>query len=151
MSQIKNLIFLQPRTPNEWNLYHVNGRGLEFHIATLAQPSSSVSKWNLASTLDWTHGTQRLDTTLLVPKIPRHDTMWLFLIGIFKRTCLCSIITRWLGWAHKQNHGCSKFCDIRHSQTRLGRIQLSRWCCPCSRWRAHRAFIIVVSETGGLT
>ena len=27
--------------------------------------------------------------------------------------------------------------DRRHSQTRLGRIQLSRWC-PCSKWRAHR-------------
>ena len=25
----------------------------------------------------------------------------------------------------KQNHGCSKVCDKRHSQTRLGRIQLS--------------------------
>ena len=25
-------IFLQPRTPNEWNLYHVKGRGLELHM-----------------------------------------------------------------------------------------------------------------------
>ena len=111
----------------------------------------SVSKWNIASMLDWTHGTQRLAITLLAPKIPRHDTMWLFFIGICKSTCLCSTITRWLGWVHKQNHGCSKFCDRRHSQTNLGRIQLSRWCCPCSRWRAHRAFVIMVSETWGLT
>ena len=99
------------------------------------------------ASMDWTHETQRLGTTLLDPKIPRHDTTWLFLMGICKRTCLGSTITRWLGWAHKQNHGCSKVCDRRHSQTRLGRIQLSRWCCPCSRWRAHRAFIIMVSET----
>jgi len=89
--------------------------------------SSSVSKWNTASTLEWMHGTQRLGTTLLAPKIPRHDTTWLFLMGICNRTCLCSTITRWLGWAHKQNHGCSKACDRRHSQTCLGRIQLSRW------------------------
>jgi len=60
---------------------------------------------------------------------------------ICKLTCLYSTSTHWLGWAHKQNHDCSKVCDRRHSQTRSGRIQLSRWCCPYSRWRAHRAFI----------
>jgi len=27
------------------------------------------------ASMDWTHGTQRLGTTLLAPKIPRHDTM----------------------------------------------------------------------------
>ena len=66
-------------------------------------------------------------------------------MGICKRTCLCSTITRWLGWAH------NKFCDRRHSHTGLGWIKLSRWCCPCRGWRAHRAFIIMVSETWGLT
>jgi len=34
--------------------------------------------------MDWAHGTIRLGTTLLVPKIPRHDTMWLFLWGYVK-------------------------------------------------------------------
>ena len=48
------------------------------------KPSSSVSKWNIASTFDWTQGTQTLGTTLLAPKIPRHDTMWLFLWGYVK-------------------------------------------------------------------
>jgi len=30
--RILKLIFLQPRTPNEWNLYHVNGRDPEFYM-----------------------------------------------------------------------------------------------------------------------
>ena len=119
---------------------------LPLDSTTSAQTNATVSYWE-----DGIDGTRRLGTTLLAPKIPRHDTMWLFLMGLCKRTCLCSTITRWLGWAHKQNHGCSKVCDRRHSQTRVGRLQLSRWCCPCSRWRAHRAFIIMVSETWGLT
>ena len=102
------------------------------------------------ASMDWTHGPIDLALHSWPPKIPRHDTVWLFLMGICKRTCLCSTITRWLGWAHKQNHGYSKVCDRRHSQTRLGRIQLSRWCCLCSRWREPRAFIIIKSETKGL-
>jgi len=80
----------------EWRLwrFHFSARR---STATLTQTSSSVSKWNISSSMDWTHGTQRLGTTLLAPQIPRHDTMWLFLMGICKRTCLCSTITRWLG------------------------------------------------------
>jgi len=102
-------------------------------IPLLAPKQTLLLVTEKVALMDWTHGTQSLGTKLLAPKIPRHDTMWLFLMGICKRTCLCSTITRWLGWAQKQNHGCSNFCDRRHSQTRLGRIQLSRWCCPCSR------------------
>lgn len=29
---------------------------------------------------------------------------------------------RWLGWAEKQNQGCSNFCGRRYSQTRWGQI-----------------------------
>lgn len=76
----------------------------------------------------------------LGPKISRHYTLWLFLVGICKTMCLCSTITHWLGWAQKQNSGCCNFCGRRHSHS-WGQIQLSSWCYPCNRWRAHRAFI----------
>jgi len=36
------------------------------------------------ASMDWKHGTQRLDTTLLAPRIPRRDTMLLFLWGYVK-------------------------------------------------------------------
>jgi len=41
--------------------------------------------------MDWTQGTQRLGTTLLAPKIPRHDTTPcdFFLLGYVKeRVCV---------------------------------------------------------------
>jgi len=137
MSQFWNLIFLQSRI--QMNETYATWTAVVYSFIWLPLSSTTSARTN-ATVSYWEDGIDGLDARdpktwhyILGPKIPRPDTMQLFLMGICKRTCLCSTITRWLEWVHKQNHGYIEVCDRRHSQTRLGRIQLSRWCCPCSR------------------
>jgi len=93
------------------------------------------AKWLLCST--------RPGASVLAPEISWSHTLWLFLVGVRKRSSLCTISTSNFGRPKKPYHNCRELSDARHSSPGVERIQLPSTCYPCGRrgGRGHWPFI----------
>jgi hypothetical protein len=56
-----------------------------------------------------------------------------FVVGVRKRSSLCTISTNNFGRPKKPYHNCDELSGARHSSSRVERIQLPSRCYPCGQ------------------
>ena len=81
---------------NEWRFrrhHFPTGRS----ATPLAPGGSTFSEWISTSTMDTSRRERRPGASVLAPEISRSHTLWLFLVGIRKRSSLCTISTNNFG------------------------------------------------------
>jgi hypothetical protein len=96
------------------------------------------------STVDRLHREWRPGTS--VPAKIWSHTLWL-LVGIHKRSSLCTTSTNNFRRPKKQYQSCSELSDARQSSSGVGQIQLPFRCCPWGWRRAHSTFINFIVNT----
>jgi len=79
--------------------------------------------------------------SVLAPEISWSHTLRLFLVGVVKRSSLCTISTNNFGWPVNPYNNCGELSNARHSSSGLERIQLPSRCYPCGRRGTHWTFI----------
>jgi hypothetical protein len=100
------------------------------------------SEWISASTKDRSRRERRPGASVLAPKIWSR-TLRLFLLGVRKRSSLCTISTNNFGRPKNPYHNCGKLSDARHSSG-VERIQVPSRCYLCGRRGAHWTFIVSI-------
>jgi hypothetical protein len=94
------------------------------------QQRQLCSKWLLC-------GTIKTWSSISCPKISWFHTQRLFLVGVRKRSSLCTTSTSNLGLPKRPYHNCGELSGTRHPSSDMGWIQLRSWCYPCARRGAH--------------
>ena len=105
--------------------------------STLAPGCSTFSEWISTSTMDRSRRERRPGTSVPSPEFSWSHTLRLFLVGVHKRSSLCTISTNSFGRPKKPYHNCGELGDARHSSLGVERIQLPSICYPCGRRGGH--------------
>jgi len=117
-----------------WMIYITFERGGSKFSNTTARPLARLTavqqrqlraKWLLCST--------RPGASVLAPEISWSHTLRLFLVGVRKRSSLCTISTNNYGRPKKPYHNCGELSDARHSSSGVEQIQLPSRYYQCGR------------------
>jgi len=108
---------------------------------------STFSEWISTATMDRSRRERRPGASVLAPEISWSHTLRLFLVGVRKRSSLCTISTNNFGRPKQPYHNCGELCDTTHSSSGVERIQLPSRCYPCGRRGAHWTFINFIMST----
>ena len=84
---------------------------------------------------------RRLCASVLASEISWSHTLRLFLVGVHKRSSLCTISTNNFGRPKKPYRNCGELSDAKHSSSGAERIHLPPRYYPCGRRAAHWTFI----------